>query len=102
MPGRNQQPIQPEKGTKLGLPPRMFLYTQDQLATILEVDVRTLAAHYVHYEGRSIGVATRDQMVARNIAPADMTPEWRVAEQELIRFMKRKGFRYYDRGFLGY
>lgn len=99
---RDNQPIQPEKPTKVGLPMRSFLYTMDQISTILDVPLTKLNASYVHFEGRSIGFATKDQMVARNIAPADEKPEWRVVEQELIRFMRRKGFRYYDRGFVGF
>src|SRR4051794_19182374 len=83
---------------RLGLPARPFLYTLDQIATILSLEEATVRKNYVHYEGRSIGVALRDQLIARNIAPADQKPEWRVAERELIRWMKQKGYKYYDAG----
>lgn len=86
----------------MGLPPRLILYSMDQISTILDVPVSQLGMTYIYYDGRSIGVASKDVMIARNIAPAGEKLEWRVAEQELIRFLKRKGFRYYDRGFLGH
>jgi len=39
-------------------------------------------------------------MVARNIAPEGHKPEWRVSEVTLIRFMKFKGFKVYERGYV--
>ena len=48
-------------------------------------------------ERRSVGTKTREQMLARNIAPRDKTPDWRVAEMELVRWMRFRGFRFYDR-----
>lgn len=98
---RGNGPLQPTKPEKVGLPPRLFLYSVDQIGTILDVNITKLTT-WIFYEGRSIGAHNFDQMTARNIAPRDEKPEWRVSEQELIRFLKRKGFRYYDRGFLGH
>jgi hypothetical protein len=57
-----------------------------------------ISGGYVHLEGRTIGLPGRDQFIARNIAPDDKKPEWRVAEREFIRWLKRRGFKYYDRG----
>lgn len=55
-------------------------------------------SHYLYFEGRSIGARRRDLMIARNIAPPDQDPEWRVTEREFVRWMKTKGFRYYETG----
>ncbi len=82
---------------RVGLPPRPFLYTMDQLSVILSLPVQELYKKYIYFEGRSIGHKTKDEMTARNIAPEKTHPEWRVAEQELVRWMRRKGFRYYER-----
>lgn len=101
MTGRSTQPVTPRDPAKVGLPPRPFLYTLDQLAQILSVELTALRTNYVHFEGRSIGFAAKDTMLARNIAGPNDSPEWRVAEQELVRWMRRRGFKYYDRGFIG-
>lgn len=95
---RGHLPPTPETGSKIGLPPRPFLYTVDQISVLLNLDERSLKNHLIHFEGRSIGAASRDHLLARNISHPDKAPDWRVAEQELIRWMKRKGFKYYDRG----
>ena len=89
-----------EPGQAVGLPPKPFLYTLDQVAYLLSLDEQTLKNHYLHYEGRSVGAASRERIIARNIAPSGVKPEWRVAERELIRYMKFKGFRYYERGYI--
>lgn len=84
------------------MPLRPFLYTLDQLSILLDVEESRIRAGYVHFEGRSIGAATRHKMIARNIAPANEKPEWRVAERELIRFLKFKGFKIYERSSVQY
>ena len=84
--------------TKVGLPPRPFLYTIDQISVLLDLPEKTLHTQYVYHEGRDIGIIHPHHMRGRNIAPPDEKPDWRVAEAELIRWMKRKGFKYYDRG----
>lgn len=96
---RVPRPDLPPPRETVDLPARPFLFTLDQISVLLDVSSQNLIAKgYVHLEGRSIGVAKRDQFIARNIAPGDQKPDWRVAEREFIRWMKRKGFRYYDRG----
>lgn len=72
---------------RLGLPPRLFLYTLDQIADMLAVS-DLAEAGMVHFEGRSPGVPQERQMIARNISPDDQPPEWRVEEREFIRWMK--------------
>ncbi len=85
----------------VGLPPRPFLYTIDQISVILDVTEKIVAATYLFFEGRSTGTRNKHLMLARNIAPPDAKPDWRVAERELVRWMKTKGFRYYERGTIG-
>ena len=88
----------PSGAPSVGMPARVFLFTIDQIAVMLSVQSNTVAQSYLYYEGRSIGSRSKSLMVARNIAPADEKPEWRVAERELVRWLRFKGFRYYDRG----
>lgn len=90
-----QRPVNPEK---YGLPPRPFLYTLDQISVLLDLPEQAMRTTHIHFEGRSIGVPTRDRLLARNIAAKDAPPDWRVAERELIRWLKNKGFKYYERG----
>lgn len=95
---RGQYPNNPADPEKVGLPVRPFLYTLDQIAVLIDVEEGQLKRSYIHFEGRSIGVASRRQLLARNISPDDKAPDWRVAERELIRWFKTVGFKYYDRG----
>lgn len=73
---------------KYGLPPRLFLYTVDQIADMLSVSDMTKV---LHYEGRTPGVAQLGRMRARNIMPVGEKPEWRIEEAEFIRWMKHTG-----------
>lgn len=82
----------------MGLPVRAFLFTADQIATMLSVDEKQVKTDYLFYEGRNVGNRPRGRMLARNIADEGQKPEWRVAERELIRWLKVKGFKVYDRG----
>lgn len=88
--------------SQVNLPIKPFLYTLDQIAQILDLTERNLKANYIHYDQRSISLPTHDKIVARNIAPADQKPEWRVAERELIRWMRRKGFYWHERGYISH
>jgi hypothetical protein len=88
----------PKQNKSLGLPYRPFLFTVDQIAVLLDISERRILAEYLYFEGRSIGTRHKHLMIARNIAPPDKKPEWRIAERELMRWMRHKGFRYYERG----
>ncbi len=81
----------------VGLPPRPFLYTLDQISTLLDLTQREVEMRYIFWDQRSVGMVPKDKMMARNIAPKDSKPDWRVAERELVRWMKHKGFRFYER-----
>lgn len=95
---RGQGQNLPSQNAAVGLPYRPFLFTVDQISVLLDIDEKTILAKYLYFEGRSIGGRSRDLMIARNIAPPDDKPEWRIAERELVRWMRYKGFRYYERG----
>jgi hypothetical protein len=91
----------PKGNEGVGMPVREFLYTVDQISVMLDLTVKTLMnpdAGYIYFVGRSIGTQKRSLMVARNIAPEDEKPDWRIPEREFIRWMRLKGFKYYDRG----
>lgn len=85
---------------QIGLPPRPFLYTLDQISVMTEINEAALRQNHLYFEGRSIGSHTPHQMVARNInahLPLKK-PEWRVLDKEFVRWMRVKGFKYYDGG----
>lgn len=86
-----------------GLPFKEFMYTIDQIAFILGLTERKLRTEYIHYEGRSVGVCPRDHLLAIDISPDDAArPEWRIAERHLKRWMRFKGWKIYDRGYVKY
>lgn len=96
---RGQNPHLPAQPESVGLPPRPFLYTLDQISVILNISQSDVGRRYVYYEGRSTGARSVRLLVARNINPdPEDKPDWRVAERELIRWMKTMGFKFYDRG----
>jgi len=79
------------------LPVRPFLYTLDQIGTLLNMTETALKRkRYLFFQNRTPGVWSRDEILTINIAPATDAPEWRVEERELIRWMKRKGFTVID------
>lgn len=84
----------------VGLPTRPFLYTIDQVCMMLAVSEYYLKHEYAHWDGRSIGIPHPDRIVFRNIAPNGTVPEWRCSERELVRFLRHKGYKYYERGFI--
>jgi hypothetical protein len=95
---RGQDVNLPAGGEKIGIPSRVFLFTMDQLSVMLDIDEKTILSSYIYFEGRSVGSRKKGLMVAINIAPPELKPEWRVAEREFIRWMRVKGYRYYERG----
>lgn len=86
---------------EVGLPVRPFMFTLDQIAYLLDVTEPKLRQHYIHYQGRSVGVCPKDKLLAVDISPEDTRyPEWRVAEVHLKRWMRFKGWKIYDRGYV--
>lgn len=82
----------------VNLPVRPFLYTLDQIQTLLSMTVNQLNPH-LFYQGRSVGRQRPELMIARNVSiDRNDKPDWRVLEIELVRWMRLKGFKYYARG----
>ena len=77
----------------VGLPPVIFLFTVDQIAGMLNVEVDTVMATYLYYVGRTTGRKQTHQMDAVNIAPADHIPDWRVPQREFLRWCTRRGIK---------
>lgn len=84
---------------RMGLPPRIFFYTPDQLATMLELDLEYVERTLLFYEKREPGIVPRNRLRAINIAPEGETPVWRVSEVNLIQYLRAKGIRFYERGY---
>lgn len=77
---------------RIALPVRIFLYTLDQLAALLNVDEDTLRTRYLYFRGLSTGVQG-NRMMARNIEPdPGEKARWRVAESEVLKYLRNKGF----------
>ncbi len=79
------------------LPPRPFLYTLDQIATLLGMTTATLKKDHAYLVGFSMGQCRATNLQARSISPPDRPPDWRVGEEELMRWLKLHGFRIYQR-----
>lgn len=92
MPRPKKQPLR----QGIDLPHRPFLYTTDQIASILGVAEHTVRTEYLFYTGNEWGKPHPDLLQARNIAPSVTDREdWRVEEQEFKRWLRRKGFHTY-------
>jgi hypothetical protein len=85
---------------KVGLPVKPFLYTLDQIAFLISIEERTLKTSYLFYQDRSVGAPPKNKIRAVHIAPTGETPNWRVAEREFVRWLRYKGFRYQERGWI--
>lgn len=79
---------------------RPFLYTLDQISTLIQIPEPRLRVDFIHFDQRSVGYRPLDKMMARNIAPTGEKPEWRVNDRELARWLTRKGFKIYLRGWV--
>lgn len=91
-------PTKKRDAEAIGLPIRPFLYTLDQIATILNVTEAHVRSAYIFFDGRSIGVKDETQMRAIDIAPPTQKPEWRVSQKELVTWLNFKGFVIYEMG----
>lgn len=81
--------------TEVGLPLRTFLYTLDQVASLLALSRRDLESRYIYFTGVSIEKRSKHLIVARNIGHPAERADWRVSEEEFIRWLLLKGFRLY-------
>lgn len=51
------------------------------------------------YDRREPGLTPKTRLRAINIAPEGETPEWRVTERELIRYLRSRGVKFYETGY---
>jgi hypothetical protein len=79
----------------VGLPLRPFLYTIDQIAQMVQVTIDTVPK-YLHFAGVSPGKCPEDKMLASNLGRPGEPADWRVADAELVRWLRLKGFKVYD------
>jgi hypothetical protein len=73
------------------------MYTYDQIATMLELDEKYVKKVLFFYDKREPGLTPKTKMRAINIAPEGERPEWRVTEREFIRYLRRRGLKFYER-----
>lgn len=83
----------PADPQEVGLPPFIFLFTVDQIAGMLNIELSTLMVQYLYYAGRSSGRKASHQMDAVNIAPEDALPDWRVPAREFLQWCKRRNIK---------
>ena len=84
-----------ERRQAVGLPPQPFLYTLDQIAQIVQRTPATVAT-YLHFAGVTPGKCPEGKMLSANLANVGEPADWRVADAELIRWLRHKGFKVYD------
>lgn len=89
--------IKPNRNFQVDLPTRVFLYTLDQIATMLGIPMDKLKQSYIYFVGFSKGIKKRDWLEAINIAPLGEPRDWRVNEGELLRWMRVQRIRPYGR-----
>lgn len=88
----------PDHPEKVGLPVVTFLYTLDQIASMLMMSEHQLASAHVYFHMRSTGAKRKDEMLARNIAKEGDKPDWRVPQAEFVRWLRLKGFKVHALG----
>jgi hypothetical protein len=71
----------------------------DQLANLLQCTEEYLKGNLIFYSDREPGIAPKSKMRAINIAPEGETPQWRVSENSFLGYLRRKGVKFYDRGY---
>jgi len=81
---------------KVGLPALAFMFTIDQIASMLNVSEDTVRLVYLYYQGRTSGLKKKHHMMAINIAPDGENASWRVSLEEYRRWLSRMGFRQAD------
>lgn len=90
---------QPRDAEKLGLPPTPFFYTVDQVAGLLQISEQKIRDKLLFYMGRSTGIPPKSKLVATNMMPEGETPEWRILDKHLVRYLRFKGIRFQSMGY---
>ena len=78
--------------TQVFMPTLTFLFTLDQIASMLGMSEHDLHYKHIWFLQRSTGRKYRHQMVARNIAADTDKPDWRVSHQDFVRWLNANGF----------
>jgi hypothetical protein len=99
--GEKSHSLSERSTNSVGVPPIIFLFTLDQVCSMMNITEQTLKTKYLYYVGRSAGLMPRHMMRATNIAPPDEASEWRVSHKEFVLWLKRMGFRTYDLTIIG-
>jgi hypothetical protein len=77
---------------ELEIPIRPFFYTIDQVASIMQLPISSIRG-MTYFTGRTNRVRESYKLTAINIAlPADK-PDWRIEEQEFLRWLKVMGYK---------
>jgi hypothetical protein len=79
-----------QNAQEVELPLHTFLYTIDQIAYMMNVSESNLRNNTIWYVGREYGHFNVMRLKAINIKAHGQKPEWRVEEQEFIRFLKAR------------
>lgn len=69
-----------------------FLFTIEQVAAMIGVSEHDMHYKYCYFLQRSTGRKGKHQVVARNIAPDDEDPQWRISHQDWVRWLSANGF----------
>lgn len=72
------------------------MYTIDQVASMLSCTDSYIKNRIGYFQGRTVVSRTPDDLLFINIAKPTDTAEWRCTEKELLRYLKRKGFKVVD------
>lgn len=81
----------------INLPPRIFMYTLDQVAGMLGMTEVALRTH-IHFNNRNFGKPIARMLLAHDVGMNHKAPEWRISEDELVRYLKLAGFRFHRNG----
>ena len=84
-----------ERRKYVGLPPGPFLYTLDQIESLIQTSTG-VAVDHLHFSGITPGIQKKDKMLAINLGRNGEPPDWRVADAEFVRWLRFKGFQVYD------
>jgi len=84
-----------EGRAEVGLPPLLFLFTLEQICSMIQVEMKPLMRNHLWYTGVTPGFPMRRQMRAVNIGEHD-TPIWRVTHRDFVAWAKRQGFKVSD------
>lgn len=79
---------------KHNLPRPPFLYTLDQIASLLNLGLDDLKRKYIFFEGQTAGLRGKKmRAVALDPEAPQGQRDWRVQDAEFLSWLRRTGFR---------